>query len=927
MTSASSDIVDVAGTSGAWILANTLNGFNAGRCVAPTGTANGVFVNYTYSAQVDSVNSGDSIYPFHIHATGAGGTGYFANDQSYFSALETTGNVAGWFIDSVDGTFSPSLRIRHSSAGSPAGVVGATTTGMLVKGSNLNDLMVDGFETAQQTIGINVNNVSSSSGDIHFVNTINDGFGQSGFLIQNLPQSSGNIEISGGWMAPHGGATGADFDCENSGGITMSHVTIYSNYGGGDPYAGIYLNGCYNNTFTGNNLQNTNSYGFLLNGSIQNSITGNLVVGSSGASYGIKLTNTSTNNTINGNVFSGLGSTAACMSFDATSTYNQGIESNHCASYATTLSDASVNGNSLQIAERLNLSPQGIYYSQFGQLALTFDTSNAYVGTPGNGWVEDVTNGLLTDHMARSYWEFTGTGGNFGYQIIPPGTTFFTGNAGVGGIALSDAPTFTTNVNISGVNYPTATLVVTQGGVGNIVITSAGTGGTPGTVSINGVGGSCGQTPVIQTVTSSGGVITNASITTPGYGCSSTPTFTPASGTGVLTATLNTTTGTVPSGTVYAKIVTIDSQGYHSLPGNEVSAVVHTSSNSIIWHWTQTPGAASYQVWVGTSSGGENYYFAAPAVTSFTQTLPVTGGTSGTIPATATTLGSLLINGVAVSAGTYTLPTATSSVLGGVKPDGISILNSSGVISATATSVGADPSGAAAGLLTSAETISGAWSFTNATTNFGVPGTTTGILKLGSSGSGGSVSVTPATATSAFTATLPANTGTIAELNLAQTWTALQTFGTNISVGGVTPTGATGTGNFVLSAAPSLTGLVINNYNNPGGTSAGGLVQTNASVGASGNAGASMSFGIYDAGSSTSFGGLSVTAVRDGSYNDLGVCLYGLHGGASAYTFMCGIASTGGIQMPQLHSTTGTRYLCVDSSGNLSASAAVCTGT
>jgi len=48
------------------------------------------------------------------------------------------------------------------------------------------------------------------------------------------------------------------------------------------------------------------------------------------------------------------------------------------------------------------------------------------------------------------------------------------------------------------------------------------------------------------------------------------------------------------------------------------------------------------------------------------------------------------------SSSSYTLPTATSSVLGGVKPDGTSILNSSGVISATAASVGALASGAQA---------------------------------------------------------------------------------------------------------------------------------------------------------------------------------------------------------------------------------------
>ena len=44
----------------------------------------------------------------------------------------------------------------------------------------------------------------------------------------------------------------------------------------------------------------------------------------------------------------------------------------------------------------------------------------------------------------------------------------------------------------------------------------------------------------------------------------------------------------------------------------------------------------------------------------------------------------------------YVLPTATSSILGGVKPDGSSILNTAGVISATAASVGALASGGTA---------------------------------------------------------------------------------------------------------------------------------------------------------------------------------------------------------------------------------------
>jgi hypothetical protein len=45
-------------------------------------------------------------------------------------------------------------------------------------------------------------------------------------------------------------------------------------------------------------------------------------------------------------------------------------------------------------------------------------------------------------------------------------------------------------------------------------------------------------------------------------------------------------------------------------------------------------------------------------------------------------------------------------------------------------------------------------------------------------------------------------------LSTASTWTALQTFGTEISIGGVQPTGATGTGAIVFSASPTFTGTL-----------------------------------------------------------------------------------------------------------------------
>lgn len=68
--------------------------------------------------------------------------------------------------------------------------------------------------------------------------------------------------------------------------------------------------------------------------------------------------------------------------------------------------------------------------------------------------------------------------------------------------------------------------------------------------------------------------------------------------------------------------------------------------------------------------------------------------------------------------------------------------------------------------------------------------------------------LTATNTTLTFSGSYDGSTARTVGLNLsnANTWAALQTFGTNISVGGVTPTGATGTGNFVLSANPSFTG-------------------------------------------------------------------------------------------------------------------------
>src|ERR1035437_2675432 len=61
-----------------------------------------------------------------------------------------------------------------------------------------------------------------------------------------------------------------------------------------------------------------------------------------------------------------------------------------------------------------------------------------------------------------------------------------------------------------------------------------------------------------------------------------------------------------------------------------------------------------------------------------------------------------------------------------------------------------------------------------------------------------------------YITTVPANTGTVAELNLAQTWTAGQIFNAAMTYGGVVLSNSvSGTGSMVLATAPSVSSLTV----------------------------------------------------------------------------------------------------------------------
>ena len=174
----------------------------------------------------------------------------------------------------------------------------------------------------------------------------------------------------------------------------------------------------------------------------------------------------------------------------------------------------------------------------------------------------------------------------------------------------------------------------------------------------------------------------------------------------------------------------------------------------------------------------------------------VNSGTAGELAyyATSTTAVSTTPN-ASISAGALTLGasgTVGSLALGNATSGTITVQTVSGALGSVTASLPANTGTVAE--LNLAQTWSALQKFTNA--DFALLGSSTGYTLLESGLS----------STSNNTLTLPSTaTDTLAALGTAETWTALQTFGTSISIGGVTAGGATGTGNVVFATSPTLT--------------------------------------------------------------------------------------------------------------------------
>lgn len=177
------------------------------------------------------------------------------------------------------------------------------------------------------------------------------------------------------------------------------------------------------------------------------------------------------------------------------------------------------------------------------------------------------------------------------------------------------------------------------------------------------------------------------------------------------------------------------------------------SSGNIL---TSAGGTTAPMTWDTTSGTGTSLCLTVSCV----MTTPNIGA------ATATS-----VNGNTFTAGTYTLTGTAAKTL--------NFTNSLTLSGTDATTMTFPATSGTVDTLNSAVTYTAAKTFTNSD-----------LLLLGSSTGATTFTSANASAT-AFTATVPANTGTLAELNLAQTWSAVQTIGT----GGSVTTSGTGVNN------------------------------------------------------------------------------------------------------------------------------------
>lgn len=426
------------------------------------------------------------------------------------------------------------------------------------------------------------------------------------------------------------------------------------------------------------------------------------------------------------------------------------------------------------------------------------------------------TGGGGTPGGSPGYIQYNNSGAFGGEQFVP----IANGGTGQGSPSLVAG----SNVTITG-TWPNQTVASSGGGGGLTVGTSTITGGATTKVLFDNAG-VLGE----YVISGSGNVCmtTSCAMTTPNLGTPSAVTLTNGVGLPVaglsnlgsgwsspLTAALGSGWATALGGSLPASAPLLATNGSSQPISISLGQTVVINSNTLNTTVPNRTVTTSPTV-ASTDMGGVIY-------------LNVTGGGTVTIPA----IGSgvfgngqslALVNYSASTAAISTTPTINAGG-GCVTATGIPAgdtweINSNGTTLDCNQNVSSSSGGGTVthtgGALTANSVVLGAGAadtkvvagiVTDGTSKvtLGVSGTSVGAVALNNATSG-SVTVQPVTgALGSAIASLPANTGTLAETNLAQTWSALQTFGTNYSIAGVTAPYTTNTQNTETLSLPAIT--------------------------------------------------------------------------------------------------------------------------
>lgn len=331
-TSSTADIVDVAGTNSSNTVAfNNFQDFTLSRSVNPTGSARGLSFIFVDGAIVEGVTSQDSLACFYIHGMASQGVGRIENSVAiwgYNGFSETSGSLAGFFIDSQSGVTNNSLRLRNDGIFSAIGHSNSaawTTYGIELAGTATHDLHAIHVETAEVDYGDWIFQSGSSfpaSADIFITEPINDGCFISCVFIQSV---QGSVSVSGGWNFANGTSPVIDIESSSHVIITGAKVTMGSAVAGAilvNSSGGVQIIGDDIIPFGG-----SGGYAISFTGTGHSVISHNVINGpyTWGTSI-ISLTAASSYNVVANNTISGTATNGIFV--DTTSLHISGVETN-----------------------------------------------------------------------------------------------------------------------------------------------------------------------------------------------------------------------------------------------------------------------------------------------------------------------------------------------------------------------------------------------------------------------------------------------------------------------------------------------------------------------------------------------------------------------------------------------------------------------